>query len=197
MRPLENGVWEASVRFVVPDVRPGRYTVSLCNDPCRSAFVGDLMGAWIFVADSAEQARMNTLEARIEERLGQQISDTTSGLQEQLDSLREAVETPRTSTGTELRLSKLDDQVKSLSSQVRYLRKRGDQQAPAWLWLTGWIVAAGIVVLWRRTTVRRRRESGTPTASEEVTWNAVAPPVALDDVDDRDVHGRTGELVSR
>lgn len=195
MRPLEHGIWEASVRFVVPNVRPGSYTVSLCNDPCRSSFVGDLMGAWIFVAASAEQAKFRNLEARIEERLGQQISDTTSDLQEQLDSLREAVGSPRISIGTELRLSRLEDQIKVMDTEVRDLRKQGDQGALAWLWLAGWIVAAGIAVLWRTTAVRHRRPKPTTKSSDEVAWNESAP-IYPDDIDGRDRSVESGELVS-
>ncbi|HEY3209014.1 MAG TPA: hypothetical protein VGL18_04380 [Actinomycetota bacterium] len=195
MRPLNDGIWEASIRFLVPNVRPGSYTVSVCNDPCRDAFVGDLVGAWIFVAASAEQAKMRNLEARIEERLGQQISDTTSDLQEQLDSLREGVESPRISVGTELRLSRLEDQIKVMDTEVRDLRKQGDQGALAWLWLAGWIAAAGIAVLWR-TTAQHRRPKPTTKSSDDVAWNESAP-IYPDDIDGRDRSVEPGELVSR
>jgi hypothetical protein len=199
MRPVEGGIWEASVRFVIPTVRPGSYTVSLCNDPCRDAFVGDLMGAWISVAASAEQAKFRNLEARIEERVLQQTWDATSGFQEQLDALRER---PATTVGTELRLTASEGQIERLSAQVRDLRARTDQGTLAWLWMAGWVVAAGIAVLWRTTVIRHRRSAATTRSAEslpsdEVVWNEVPPPVFDEEVWQPDRRRSPGELVSR
>jgi hypothetical protein len=154
MHGLDGDIWEASIRFVVPNVRPGTYTVSLCNDPCRNAYVGDLMGAWISVAASVEQAKIRNMEARIEERVGQQMSETTSSLQQDLDLLREAVSGEQSrsiSVGTDLRLSAIEDQVKATSTQVRQLRGRADQGLTAWLWLAGWLVAGSIAAAWWRS----------------------------------------------
>lgn len=199
MHPVEGGIWEASVRFVIPNVRPGSYTVSLCNDPCRDAFVGDLMGAWISVAASAEQAKFRNLEARIEERVLQQMWDATAGFQEQIDALRER---PPTTVGTELRLTANEEQIERLGAQVRDLEKRADQGVVAWLWMAGWIVAAGIAVAWRATVVRRRRSAVDPPPThpshpDEVVWNDVSPP-AYDERVWQPVRTRNpGELVSR
>lgn len=153
MKHVNGDIWKASIRFVVPNVRPGTYTVSLCNDPCRNAYVGDLMGAWISIAPSFGQAKVRNMEDRIEERVGQQMSDTTSSLQQDLDLLRDAVaaEESRTiSVGTDLRLSAIEGQVKAMSTQVRQLRGQADEGLTAWLWLMGWLVAASIAAAWWR-----------------------------------------------
>lgn len=195
-----DGPWEASIRFVVPDVRPGTYTVSLCNDPCRNAFVGDLMGAWISVAATAEQAMVQNLEARIEERVMQQMWDATAGFQEQIDALRDRP--PGTSVGTDLRLTSIEDQIEELNAQVRDLEKRTDEGMVAWLWMGGWIVAAGLAIAWRATVVRRRRSASIPPQTEsplsdEVVWNEVPPPVYDETIWQPDRRRSPGELVSR
>ena len=165
MHRLDDGIWEASIRFVVPSVRPGTYTVSLCNDPCRDAYVGDLMGAWISIAASVEQAKIRNMEARIEERVGEQLSETTSSLQQDLELLREAVtgeQSRSISVGTDLRLSAIEDQVNAMTNQVRELRGRADQGLTAWLWLVGWVVAGAIAAAWWRS----RRGTPRPTRKE-------------------------------
>jgi hypothetical protein len=171
MHRLDGGIWLASIRFVVPNVRPGTYTVSLCNDPCRNAYVGDLMGAWISIASSGEQARIRNMEARIEERVGQQTADTISSLQQDLDLLREAVaaeESRTVSVGTDLRLSAIEDRVKAMSIQVRQLRGRTDQGLTAWLWLGGWLVAGSVAAMWWRS-----RRGALPPDGKELSRGGV------------------------
>jgi hypothetical protein len=178
MSRAANGFWWASVRFVVPNVRPGQYMVSLCNDPCRNAFVGDLMGAWIFVAASAEQAKIRNLEIRVSDRVMEGMSQQLSDMSEQLAQLREAIGAAPPSgitVGTELRLAPIEDQLKTMAAQVRDLRQPGDQGLLAWLWLSGWVVAAGIAVLWRGTTVRRRPSAKAMPTSDEVNWMEATP----------------------
>lgn len=205
MRRQDSGIWAASIRFVVPNVRPGTYTVSLCNDPCRNAYVGDLMGAWISIATSAEQAKIRNLEDRIADRVFQQTDQMTSDLYGQLEQLRESVDgarAPSITVGTELRLAPVEDQIERLNAQVRTLEKRADQGMVAWLWMAGWIVAAGLAVAWRATVVRRRRSAAKPHPSEPaatdgVMWNEVPPPVFDEGVWQPDRHRNSGELVSR
>jgi hypothetical protein len=185
MTHVEGTIWEASISFVVPHVRPGGFMVSLCNDRCRNTSVGDLVGAWISIATSAEQAKMRNLEDRIVARLEERNAELTDALWAQLEELRGAVDRarpPSITVGTEMRLAPLEDQVKVLAAQVRDLRERSDQGPLAWLWLLGWVVAAGISVLWRRTAVRRRRSAKATPASDEVTWMEMTPAVAPPDV---------------
>jgi hypothetical protein len=193
MLRVEGTIWEASIRFVVPRVRPGGHLVSLCNDPCRSTSVGDLVGARISIAATAEQAKMRNLEARIRERVAQDVSETISSLQQQLDA---ATPPSGITVGTEMRLAPIEDELKTMAAQVRDLRQPGDQGLLAWLWLSGWVVAAGMAILWRRTTARRRPSANAMPTSEGVTWMEATPPSDSED-------GRwgapisAGELVSR
>jgi hypothetical protein len=67
MHRLEPG-WlvRARVAFPVPHVGPGGYNVALCNTPCRDTIVGDLVGGWITVVASPEEARIRTIQDRFE-----------------------------------------------------------------------------------------------------------------------------------
>jgi hypothetical protein len=59
----------ARVSFTVPDVAPGGYSVGICDRPCRHSFVGDLMGGWITVVGSQEEARLLPVIDRLKNRL--------------------------------------------------------------------------------------------------------------------------------
>jgi hypothetical protein len=178
MSRAANGFWWASVRFVVPNVRPGQYMVSMCNDPCRSSNVGDLVGGWIFIASSSEQAKLKNMESRIADRVMVGMSQQLEDMSVQIAELRDAMGTVPPSgvtVGTQLRLDPIEEQLKVMAAQVRDLRGKSDQGLPAWLWLSGWIVAAGTAVVWRRTTVRRRTRAEITPTSDEVTWMEATP----------------------
>ncbi|MGH2740637.1 MAG: hypothetical protein ACRDH6_09180 [Actinomycetota bacterium] len=59
----------ARIRFVVPDVDPGGYSVGICDDPCRDAYVGDLIGGWFNIAATREEAQLMHARDRLIERL--------------------------------------------------------------------------------------------------------------------------------
>jgi hypothetical protein len=59
----------ARISFTVPDVAPGGYTVGICDRPCRHALVGDLVGGWITVVGSQEEARLLPVIDRLRSRL--------------------------------------------------------------------------------------------------------------------------------
>lgn len=196
----------ARVRFVVPHLKPGSYGVSMCNRPCRTTFVGDLIGGWISIVATREEARLRALEDRVYERLQSQTSEITGGLDERLIGLEEAqnrlrFESQARVATTEKRYLADRDQIERLSAQVRGLQERADQGMFAWLWMAGWIVAAGLAVAWRATVVRRRRSARIPPPSEsplsdEVVWNEVPPPV-YERVWQPDRSAAPSELVSR
>jgi hypothetical protein len=189
MSRAANGFWWASVRFVVPKVPPGQYMVSLCNDPCRSSNVGDLVGAWIFIANSAEQAKIKNMEIRIADRVMEGMSQQLSDMSVELEQLRQALGSAPPSgitVGTELRLEPLEEQVKSMAAELRRLRDRSDHGLPAWLWLAGWLVAGSIAAAWWRSRrpriAPRRRDSSGRGGLEASELEAIAVPVHLDRV---------------
>jgi hypothetical protein len=189
MRSLGAGIWEASVRFTVPEVRPGEYAISLCNVPCLSAYVGDLMGGWIAIAATAREARTRNLEDSILARLEERNSELTDELWAQLEELRAAVDRarpPSITVGTELRLAPIEDQIKRMSAEIRDLRGQSDQGLPAWLWLAGWLVAGSIAAAWwrsRRSRIASRRgDSSGPGGLEDPEFETLGGPVHFDRV---------------
>jgi hypothetical protein len=81
----------ARISFMVPEVRPGPYNVGICDRPCRHAYVGDLMGGWITVVGSREEARLRVVIDRLEGRLSEVHSDLArrlSGNQERTATLQ-------------------------------------------------------------------------------------------------------------
>jgi hypothetical protein len=168
MTQVSGDNWEASIQFMVPRVGRGHYTVGLCNDPCRSTFVGDLVGAWIVITGSAEEAKLNNLAAKVEERISQQVSDMTSDLQQQLEGLRESVaaeHSPTRPVAAEMRLARVESRTMAIEARLRPLQARNDPGLTAWLWLIGWLVAGGIAAAWWKSTVRAAGSRRRPPAS--------------------------------
>jgi hypothetical protein len=181
MTQVSGDNWEASIRFVVPRVRPAHYTVGLCNDPCRNTFVGDLVGAWITITASAEEAKLNNLAAKVEQRISQQVSDMTSDVQQQLEGLRESVaadQSPMVPVAAEMRLARVESQAKAIEAQVRSLETKNDQGAAAWLWLTGWLVAGGLAAA--RWKSGRRELSQAPLNAFRARSRAATPAAHSD-----------------
>lgn len=184
----------ARLRFVVPDVKPGSYSISLCNRPCRTTEVGDLIGGWIAVVSTREDARLRAMEDRVYERLQSLTGEIMSGLDERLFALEEAQNSQRNQSQarvawTEKRYLADRERMEQLSAQVRDLQQGAEQGILAWLWMGGWIVAAGLAVAWRTAVVRRRRSTADPSQgahSDGVMWQDLPPPVH-----DEDDHRRT------
>jgi hypothetical protein len=154
--PAENGGL-ASVGFRVPDVRPGGYTVSFCDRPCRHAFVGDLMGGWLSVVGSRTEARLRARIDRLQEWvdglysvLGRRLTgnqERTDGVQARVEQLEEEV--ARNQAELAVRVAQLERQV----------RRDGGGFDDA-----GWIVAAVALVLLAFVSIGRERRHDDPDA---------------------------------
>jgi len=155
----------ASVAFTIPHVSPGKYQVALCNRPCRKEGVGNLVGGWIHVVATAEEARLFNLGAKLERRLQQRISEWIEPYAGEVESLRNI------SQGLDSRLSAvaidagngqaLDEdllgRLKQAESQLAGMDSRIDVLTLGLAF--GWLAALIVVALWLRSTLRARRRS--------------------------------------
>jgi hypothetical protein len=55
----------ATIDFIVPDVQPGEYFVTVCNEPCRKP-LGDMLGTAITIVASDLEARLTARLERLE-----------------------------------------------------------------------------------------------------------------------------------
>lgn len=145
----------AVVRFQVPDVQPGRHWIGLCNDPCTDTFLGDLMGGWIGVAATQEQARLWKLRDELREQTDGKLAETTDQLQRAIDAADRS-EVARFQT-TEETLSALSTRIEELQARADHLSDRLTDQArlvraaESTGWVSafapfGWLVAAALAV---------------------------------------------------
>lgn len=127
----------ARIRFVMPDVEPGAYAVNVCNDPCRDAYVGDLIGGWFSVADSHEDAQLLMARERQIERL--------RSMRYRLR--REARQAERV---FEQRVSSLETENaelgRRLSATQADLARLGGDRGPSPVAMAGWGIAALLLV---------------------------------------------------
>jgi hypothetical protein len=153
----------ARTSFTVPEVAPGAYSVGICDRPCRHSFVGDLMGGWITVVASEEEARLLPVIDRLEARLdrvrwnaiekARKSQRHDAALRSQIGQLEEALDQDRDELGT--RLAALE---------------RRPQDRPGAFDRAGWAVAAAALVALAFVSMRRRKSNFpaglAPTASE-------------------------------
>jgi hypothetical protein len=59
---------EASTEFVLPPLGPGRYRLTLCNDPCTET-LGDIMSTELVVAASEGEGELMTIQQALRVRL--------------------------------------------------------------------------------------------------------------------------------
>lgn len=59
---------DVAVQFVLPDLEPGQYWLTICNDPCKVQ-LGDIMPSLMTVASDDVEGRMMTRVEELSERL--------------------------------------------------------------------------------------------------------------------------------
>lgn len=163
---LDRFLARASITFTVPDVPPGDYSISICNDPCTKTGVGDLIGGWMSVAQSEEDALLRRMRDEVDQelrrmrwRLGHRLRE----VQRPLEGLGDRVE--RLESSIERRFQALEARLRR-TEQPR-------SEAPNAVALGGWAVAA--VFLAAAEVFRRRRRRRPPStaarpASSKVEW---------------------------
>ena len=67
-RPGDDTYGDVTVEFVMPEVEPGRYWVTICNDPCKLT-LGDVMATLTTVAADDVDGRITAATDRLRARL--------------------------------------------------------------------------------------------------------------------------------
>jgi hypothetical protein len=145
----------ATVSFRVPDVPPGDYSLMVCDVPCTTQSVGDLIGGWFTIASSPVEARIQSLADRIDWKTG--------ALRRQMN--REEKRAERTEEGLATRVDRLQRELDALAS--RTAPRPPDAGTPAWLAGTGWGAA---LMLALTLLTRRRRKEPPPPPGPEAEW---------------------------
>ena len=167
----------ARTSFTVPAVAPGAYSVGICDRPCRHSFVGDLMGGWINVVASEEEARLLPVIDRLRSRLDQmrwRAIERARKTQRRIVALQD---------GMEYLEQDLDQAREELGARLVGVERR-PQAAPGAFDRAGWAVAvlaiATLAFVWARR--RGRPEIGLDTppqapvapAEQELEWKVEA-----------------------
>jgi hypothetical protein len=172
----------ARISFTVPNVAPGGYNVGICDRPCRHALVGDLVGGWITVVGSQEEARLLPIIDRLRVRLDRA----------RWDAIQKARKNQRRDEALRAEMEYLQKGLtqarEELGARLVALESR-PQDVPSVFDRAGWTVAvlavAALAIVWRR-----RRPYGdlapdpveTPSTPEaaELQWRLEAAEIEED-----------------
>ena len=152
--------WVASITFSVPDVRSGDYLIRVCDRGCHTG-VGDLVGGFVFIGASAEQARflrklehVRSVMTRAREDRAR-LKGTLLGVETQNASLR-------AERGTlESQLREVNAREARIATALAAERDRAKGYLVSSIALGGALLVALITIAW--LTTRRRRRPKLPS----------------------------------
>ena len=77
----ERGEWNdrATIRFTVPDVRPGLYAIDYCDVPCTVDGIGSLYGAQVWIGRTVLEARLLEDVTLLRDRAARQRDELRQG----------------------------------------------------------------------------------------------------------------------
>ena len=141
IRPRPDGDYgDVSIDFVLPDLEPGEYWLTVCNDPCKHT-LGDVMPTVMTVAADAADGRLRVLEQELSEDIRNVRLELQSlVLGHRPDSLRQ-------------RLTAVERDVRRLAAEVNHLNAvvgdepaepAGDERSSALPPLLAFIVPAAV-----------------------------------------------------
>jgi hypothetical protein len=141
--------WLGTVTFTVPDVPPGRYTISYCNDPCTVNGIGDLIGGSVQIATTREEARLGAEVDRLREQIGilRARADRGQSLEAALEATREARD-------------RLRERIEALRDAPAPVTEPGADDRSSFPWWAGVLMAAVAFLAGAVLARRRRRERG-------------------------------------
>jgi hypothetical protein len=181
--PVSDHQVEATISFLVPDVRPGPYIVETCNADCSVQWIGDLVGGWFTVVATREEIPFRELEDRLTERI--------RTLQGRLQMFRDRlvdVETQANNAASDGQLAvnsgrDLDATMSRLQAELARLRDESGSLPLAEL--AGWFAAGlmaslGVALLVahqrRRPELIIQPEDAGPAVAEDDLWRPADEP---------------------
>jgi hypothetical protein len=145
----------ATVSFEVPAVAPGEYSLVVCNVPCTTRTVGDLVGGWFSIAASPTEARIQALADRLDWKtraLGREAKREERRATNAEDALRSTV-------------AELQGELDALRDASRARPQAPEASGLGWAW-AGWAAA----VLLALAGLVRRRKRAAPLPGPEAEW---------------------------
>jgi hypothetical protein len=151
---------QATVTFTVPDVPAGSYNFAICNVPCTDTALGDLVGGWLTIARTDQEAQLlrarDDLAQRVDRARGR-LARRIRGVERPLNAMIDRVDALEESA--DRRLADLRETVAALPQP-----EGGRNRLSA---VAGWVLAAVVAGAW---VVSRRRRTRAPAAATTVEW---------------------------
>lgn len=148
---LGGSVPVARVTFTVPEIRPGAYTLTLCNVPCTHATVGDLVGGSLSIVPTKDVALRRELSDRIDGRLAQVRGNLAARIR-RAEKAQRALTTRTATQELAARVTQLEERLARLKTELRE-----EPRAP---WAAGWIVLGLVLLISGVLWLRRFRGQG-------------------------------------
>jgi hypothetical protein len=174
----------ARLSVTIPVVPPGPYSVVLCNRPCTATSVGDLIGGWIYVASSAEQASTMAMIDQAETRLTQWIGELDGRMTRDIPEIRRLSLSRHQASMDAAR--DLEDRLGELEMKINARLDRLEERLAAPGGISGSAGLAALLVLAGGSVAivaRRRWRSSSPgggTAGPLVESHTVEPLFTID-----------------
>ncbi len=173
----------ARITFTVPEIDPGPYTLTICNQPCSHATLGDLVGGSFAIAPTKEEALRRELSDRFDGRLAQVRGNLAARIRSAEKAQRDL--TPRTE------VQRLADRVTRLEARLARMQNERPTQEPVtqtapWIAVSLILSLAGL--LWVRRRHRRPRATTParrPERSDQTIPGVSSDPEELPTFDDR------------
>jgi hypothetical protein len=144
----------ARTSFVLPPLPSGRYTIDVCNDPCRLSGFGEFVQGWASVVQSAEAVTLQRQKERIRGTLYEARRDATRARNDAESLQADLNDSEATRASMEARVAVLTDELGSVRrrAQVAAAASRRPFVDP---WL-GVLLAVAALSLAVALVIRRR-----------------------------------------
>jgi hypothetical protein len=154
-RSGDDAYGDVSVEFVLPELEPGRYWVTLCDEPCE-LLLGDVMPTLTTVAADEAEGRLATAMGRLADRLRTlRITIGNRVFGHRGDSIRSRL------TAVERDVARIEAEIEQLGAATPEPEPAPEERSSALPPLLAFVVPAALagVLLGRRSRSRARRVS--------------------------------------